>query len=402
MTIEEEQSAINRRQKMAQLLMEQGQQPMEINQVAGGYVVPVSPLAGVAKVAQQLAGAYTGRKTDEAQSELNKQKVGALVDAVNGGELNYGKLAESGVDPSSIAKIIVDRQNKQTDLEQKLAEKKLELSLPTTEQRNAEYATNGNIEGARKLVADRLNNPLPWMTYNLNAANSASDNARKEKQAELSNQEAYLKIKELEDKLNQNKDKSGQKSEAQQNVETTIAALRDQYDQLKNKGAITDTSKGGIDNLSASASSSTAGQALGKMFGTEAQSLRNNIAQTRPILLQQIMKATGMSAKQMDSNAELKLYLSTATDPTLDYQTNMKALDNLMNLYGGAKSEKPPASSGNVNVNISPETWANMTPEQRKTVQDDIAKEQGKPDPFAGFTPELKAQFLKEHPEYGR
>jgi hypothetical protein len=47
-----------------------------------------------------------------------------------------------------------------------------------------------------------------------------------------------------------------------------------------------------------------------------------------------------MSAKQMDSNAELKMYLAAATDPTLDLQTNLNALSQLESLYGkkdGAK-----------------------------------------------------------------
>ena len=46
------------------------------------------------------------------------------------------------------------------------------------------------------------------------------------------------------------------------------------------------------------------------------------------------MKATGMSAKQMDSNAELKLWLSTATDPTKGYEANIEALNNIASKYG--------------------------------------------------------------------
>ena len=41
------------------------------------------------------------------------------------------------------------------------------------------------------------------------------------------------------------------------------------------------------------------------------------------------MQAMGISAKQLDSNAELKLWLSAATDPTLDLQANKSALANL-------------------------------------------------------------------------
>jgi hypothetical protein len=55
----------------------------------------------------------------------------------------------------------------------------------------------------------------------------------------------------------------------------------------------------------------------------------------------QIMSALGLSAKQLDSNAELKLWLSAATDPTLDLQSNKAALDNLENLLAGKGKNKP-------------------------------------------------------------
>jgi len=50
--------------------------------------------------------------------------------------------------------------------------------------------------------------------------------------------------------------------------------------------------------------------------------------------MQSIVKASGMSAKQIDSNAELKLMLDQATDPTAGYEANMKALDNLDKRFG--------------------------------------------------------------------
>jgi hypothetical protein len=89
-----------------------------------------------------------------------------------------------------------------------------------------------------------------------------------------------------------------------------------------------------IGNVRAGIASSGVGQAAGKLFGTQNQSLRNNISQTRPLLLNAIKQATGMSAKQMDSNAELKMYLAAATDPTLDIKANRQALDMLDKLYG--------------------------------------------------------------------
>lgn len=128
------------------------------------------------------------------------------------------------------------------------------------------------------------------------------------------------------------------KEEGAADVNVSIAALRDAYNRLDSGGGITNTDKGWVDNSTAGIASSGVGQATGKIFGTQNQSARNDIAMTRPALLAALMKSTGMSAKQMDSNVELKLWLSTATDPTLDVQSNRRALDKIeMKYLGGDK-----------------------------------------------------------------
>ena len=47
-----EQQSLERQRQLAQLLSQQGMQPLDTNQTAGGYVVPVSPFAGLAKMLQ--------------------------------------------------------------------------------------------------------------------------------------------------------------------------------------------------------------------------------------------------------------------------------------------------------------------------------------------------------------
>ena len=64
-----------------------------------------------------------------------------------------------------------------------------------------------------------------------------------------------------------------------------------------------------------------------------------------------------------------------------------------------ATKDEPPDSTGKVNVNISQDTWDSMTPEDKQQLKADMEKEQQN-DPFRGFTPEQKAQFLKEHPDW--
>lgn len=136
-----------------------------------------------------------------------------------------------------------------------------------------------------------------------------------------------------------------QKAQLQKSGEGTVgsvvADLRDKYGQLSEGGGIVSTQNKVGTNIAARIGSTGLGQALGGAVGTKNQSARESIAMTRPLLLQSIMKATGMSAKQMDSNAELKLYLATATDPEKGLEANLQALDRIESLYGGGATESP-------------------------------------------------------------
>jgi len=131
-------------------------------------------------------------------------------------------------------------------------------------------------------------------------------------------------------------------------VDTLIAQLRDKYDILDKGNGITDPAKGPIDNATAYVKSSGVGQVAGSIFGTENQSARNSIAQTRPLLLASLKEATGMSARQLDSNAELKLWLSAATDPKLDIQANREALTNIENFINAKSGAAPTAPADGI------------------------------------------------------
>lgn len=61
---------IDRRRKLAEALQAQSMQPMETNQMAGGYVLPVSPTAGLAKMMQAYAGAQGQKNATEQQMAL--------------------------------------------------------------------------------------------------------------------------------------------------------------------------------------------------------------------------------------------------------------------------------------------------------------------------------------------
>lgn len=155
-----------------------------------------------------------------------------------------------------------------------------------------------------------------------------------------------------------------QVGQGRETVSNIVSELRGKYEELAKNGGIVDPKAGWMSNLAAGTASSGVGQAVGNVFGTENQSARNTIAQTRPLLLNAIKQATGMSAKQMDSNAELKMYLAAATDPKLDIKANLAALDNLDKLYGlGLGSGSTNVSTGKIGQS------GGLSPQEQKELE---------------------------------
>jgi hypothetical protein len=170
--------------------------------------------------------------------------------------------------------------------------------------------------------------------------------------------------------------------EGKQSVNRVLGDLYSEYKNLVKSGGITDTRRSVEENISARTGASAAGQLVGGFTGSEAQSFRDTIEQTRPLLLTSIMKATGLSATQLNSNVELQTYLKTATDPKVSIQSNVKALNNISQMFGlGEKFEVPeipkaaPSTAKSVDTppaGLSPEIaglWKYMTPEDRKLWQ---------------------------------
>lgn len=134
--------------------------------------------------------------------------------------------------------------------------------------------------------------------------------------------------------------------EAKSQVDNVVATLNSYYDALDKNGGIVNPDKGMLSNLGASISSSGVGQAVGRAVGTENQSARNSIKQARPLLLQYIKNATGMSAQQMNSNVELKLWLEAATDPQLDVRANRENLGRIQQMIGTGGQPAAPTAPG--------------------------------------------------------
>lgn len=104
----EDLAAIQRRQRLAQMMLAQGQKEEPTNQMAGGYVIPYSPVQGIAKIANQLAGTWLDKKSSE---EYNKALSGINLDDPNA----YQNLMSMGMPKEAMALRLsqINNQNKQ-------------------------------------------------------------------------------------------------------------------------------------------------------------------------------------------------------------------------------------------------------------------------------------------------
>jgi hypothetical protein len=117
-------------------------------------------------------------------------------------------------------------------------------------------------------------------------------------------------------------------------VTEIVNTLNDRYNELERLGGVISTERGAIPNLGTRLAASGPGQLLLGGMGTQTGSQREQIITARPLLMQAIRQATGMSAKAMDSNVELKFYMQAATDPTLGIEANRAAMALLDRTYG--------------------------------------------------------------------
>lgn len=123
----------------------------------------------------------------------------------------------------------------------------------------------------------------------------------------------------------------------------SLSELRTIYDDLKKMGAMVSPSQGTGTNVAARLRASGAGQILEGAVGTRAQTQRDRISSIRPGLMQSIAKATGMTGKQLDSNADVKLFMQTVTNPASSYEANIKAIEGIERFI--AANQKKPAAA---------------------------------------------------------
>jgi len=216
-------------------------------------------------------------------------------------------------------------------IDQDTADKRL-AELGTRVQSAQDRAqSQAGIESQREVV-----NKLQERMADLKEQGQKDTQMYRDMMANLAGQQFQLQKLLAEPKLAAAQEKVEQKAEAKTQLTDIVSDLATKYKKLRDLGAIvSSTDEGlGLENARARLSSSGFGQAFGSAFGTKAQTERESIEQTRPLLLNLIKNATGMSAQQMNSNAEMQLYLNAATNPKLSYEANMDALRQLDKLFG--------------------------------------------------------------------
>lgn len=159
---------------------------------------------------------------------------------------------------------------------------------------------------------------------------------------------------ERQKKIGQWEGDAAQRDAGKQRLDTILSGLAQKYVELDRKGAIVSTDRGAMENIRARLRATDAGQALSGATGAEEQSIRQAINNSRPLLLQSIMQATGMSARALDSNKELDFYLQAVSDPKRDLQSNLAAIDAIDKTFG---------LGGVLKRSLPPEVYARVSTE---------------------------------------
>jgi hypothetical protein len=135
---------------------------------------------------------------------------------------------------------------------------------------------------------------------------------------------------------------------------STIQDIRSLYEQLNREGGMVSPKAGVVANLRARAANSDVGQLVSGALGTEAQTIRDQLASALPALMQQVKQATGMTAAQVNSIPEMRLLQDQVTNPTRSFEAVSATLDAIERRYlggGGRPAAAPaPAASGGFKV----------------------------------------------------
>jgi len=124
-----------------------------------------------------------------------------------------------------------------------------------------------------------------------------------------------------------------ERAEARQEFDKTLANIVAQYKDLGAKGMLVKPGETSLINR-AKAAAATSAPGLTTIVSPERGEAVSTLANMRQTMLSALMGATGMSAKNIDSNAEMRAYLNSLSNPGQSVKTIVDTLNNLSQRFG--------------------------------------------------------------------
>jgi hypothetical protein len=121
------------------------------------------------------------------------------------------------------------------------------------------------------------------------------------------------------------------KRQGRKEFKIALDSLRGNYNELASQGRMVDDTKAIGQNVANYLLASA--PFVEEAIGTKAATERSQAKATAPSLITRIMKATGMTSRQLDSNRELQFHLETLSNPKSSIQAANKSLDMLEKMY---------------------------------------------------------------------
>lgn len=151
-----------------------------------------------------------------------------------------------------------------------------------------------------------------------------------------------------------------ERAQARQEFDKTLANIIAQYKDLGAKGMLVKPGETTLVNR-AKAAAATSAPGLTTVLSPERGEAVSTLANMRQTMLSALMGATGMSAKNIDSNAEMRAYLNSLSNPGQSVKTIVDTLNNLSERFGtnmklseadltGGKPQNPSSSKAGPNV----------------------------------------------------
>jgi len=132
--------------------------------------------------------------------------------------------------------------------------------------------------------------------------------------------------------------KAEEKEKAKVNTDKLIDDLTGRYTELNRLNAIRDSSKSAGSNVLNYLATSGLGQEFQKMYGSQEQTIRDEISQAVPILIQDFAKSTGMTGTQLNSDADIRLLERAVGNASSDIGVALTTMRRLRDRIGsGAK-----------------------------------------------------------------